>query len=573
MGSLLWAVSLLLCTCHGSALLEEDGVFVREEGEGLQIVATWSVLVTIQQPKPDWILYRVPSIRTFIKKFESSTENGTILNWHSRLDVIESSIDGYRDSLPPPGSSRPRNTSRRRRGLVDAVSTVGNWLFGFATQEEVDEISQVLVEIHDNQQAVTHSLDSMITVVNKTVEALNKQGRRLQLYEKHLIDVEEAARQLQAVAVRDDMRLSRLESMLMVERVLSELETVFRYWERDCELYLNQQRALERGYLTLDLLGPVQLKDILAQQVTVLSTRALPVHWYYMNVKVELLMWRGSEFVYKADLPTVNEDIYVLYNIVTVPVYTGVNNVWRQVVDLPTKVGWNSRRGGTIKTENCFGSKPIVCPPEVHHRHGKCVTGMLTGRKTDLRQCSMRVFSDARQNMAYKLCPNTYLISARNFSNVRLHCAGKPESQAKVDKVKVYTLEPGCTMETDSWRIIGEHVRSINVDYQREVHTVKGISLGFELNKLADFKRVKKLVAHEPVVINAGDVRGLYVRPPTMPRRTLVVGSSLMSTLFVITMIVVILWICCRRRCKIKPKKGNSKGKGNSKDFCKEIRT
>ena len=117
----------------------------------------------------------------------------------------------------------------------------------------------------------------------------------------------------------------------------SELETVFKYWEKECDLYLIQLRALERGWLTFDLLNTHQLTGILEQQRMILSTKALPLYWYYMNTRISLLMWKGLEFVYKAELPTVNDDVYVLYDIVTIPVHTGVKDIWRQVLDLPSK--------------------------------------------------------------------------------------------------------------------------------------------------------------------------------------------------------------------------------------------
>ena len=548
MGALLWAIPVLLCVCSISALLEEDGILVRDEGKGLQIVSTWTLLVTVKQPEPAWLLKRLPQVREFARGFEGLVSNETIQDWHTRLDMIENSLLASKSYELSPLYSSNFSYHRSRRGLLDGVSKLGKWLFGFATVEDVEKMGKLLAHLHSDDVSVTHSMEQLITIVNKTVEAVNKQGRRVHTYAKHLRTVEVAVQELQAAARGTQARLQVLEVTNKLGLVLNELEAVHRYWEKDCETYLRQLRALQRGSLTTDLLKPGQLASILWQQETQLSTRAMPVYWYYSNVKVSLLMWKGTEFVYKAELPTVNSETYVLYSLITIPVYTGVNNVWRKVIDLPTKVGWNSRRGGTIETDQCFGKNPVVCPPAVHHRHGRCITGILAGKKADLDQCSMTVFSDVREDIALKIDVNTYLISSRNHSLVRLHCDGKPETRARVDRVKVYTIDAGCIMETDSWRLTGEHRRVLTRDYVRETHAVKSFNLGFHFEELEDFRRVRKLVVHEPVVVRAGDLKALYIRPATLPRKTLVVSSSLTSSLFLLAILSLGLCYCSRKR-------------------------
>ena len=537
-------------------------MFIKEAGEGLQIVATWTVLVTIKHPEPARLLTEVPALRDYINRFRDVVHNVTLDDWTRRLDVIEDAVYAYRGSVPVPprGPTPPEEyraesstTNRTKRGLFDGVSKLGNWMFGFATQAEIDELGNLIKHLHDDYHYVTHSINRLVTVVNKTVEAVNRQSKLLKHYEEHLQQVTDSVINMQSAINRNERRLNRIEAMNIGERVVSELETVFKYWERECDLYLTQLRALERGWLTFDLLNTHQLIVILEQQRTILSTKALPLYWYYMNTRISLLMWKGLEFVYKAELPTVNEDVYVLYDIVTIPVHTGVKDIWRQVIDLPSKIGWNSRRGGTIKSENCYGARPIVCPPEVHHRHGRCLSGVLTGRKTDLEKCTMKMFTDTRQDIAHKLSPNIYLISSRNQSTVRIHCIGKPERQARIEKVKVYSMDADCSMETDSWRVIGEHTRVVSIDYQREAHNVKSITLGFDISKLTDFVKIKKLVSHQPIVVRAGDLQALYIRPATMPRKVLVLSSSLVSTLFVVVIVVIGVvgcYIkCCRKKC------------------------
>ena len=537
-------------------------MFIKEAGDGLQIVATWTVLVTIKHPEPTRLLTEVPALRDYINRFRDIVHNVTLDDWTRRLDVIEDAIYAYKGSIPvPPGGqtapveyrAESSLTNRTKRGLFDGVSKLGNWMFGLATQAEIDELGKLIEHLHDDYHYVTHSINGLITVVNKTVEALNRQSKQLKHYEVHLRQVTDSVIHMQSAINKNEQRLNRIEAMNIGERVVSELETVFKYWERECDLYLTQLRALERGWLTFDLLNTHQLTVILEQQRTILSTKALPLYWYYRNTRISLLMWKGLEFVYKAELPTVNDDVYVLYEIVTIPVHTGVKDIWRQVIDLPTKVGWNSRRGGTIKSENCYGTRPIVCPPEVHHRHGRCLSGVLTGRKTDLEKCTMKMFTDTRQDIAQKLCPNVYLISSRNQSTVRIHCIGKPERQARIERVKVYSMDADCSMETDSWRIIGEHTRIISIDYQREAHNVKGITLGFDISKLTDFVKIKKIVSHQPIEVQAGDMQALYIRPATMPRKVLVLSSSLVSTLFVVVIVVICVAGCyfkfCRQKC------------------------
>lgn len=434
---------------------------------------------------------------------------------------------------------------------MDGVSKLSNWLFGIATQEEIDRVDKAISTLYSSNKAITHSVNGLVTVVNKTVEAINQQNRRFNDYTKYLQMLRKTGFELQKENAKRKEAINILKIGNTVNRFLIGLEAMYRFWLRNCQLFFSQQRALERGWLTLDLLKAKELENILHEQQVRFSTRALPVEWYYMNVRVKLLMWKGWEFVYQTELPTVNQDVFVLYSIMTIPVHTGVNDVWREVINLPDKVGWDSRRGGTIDVSTCYGVNPTVCPPMVHNRQGRCLTGVLTASRSDLKHCAIKLFNDMRNDMAIKIGTNTYLMSSRNNTFVKLLCTGKPESKALIDRVKIYTLDEGCIMESESWRVVGEYTGSFSLDYRykQQLHIAKLITLDFHLEKMTDVKKIKKLVLHQPVLVKAGALQALYVKPATLPRKTLVVGTSVTSGITIMILIMLVLFVCCRSKC------------------------
>lgn len=559
----MWVAVFLISIGGVHSLLEEDGIFVRDEGKGLQVIATWNLLISIKHPHPPAEMYSVYIARRYFDSIKDVIGNQTYILWKRRTSVMAEALLAYsklpsRRSGVSPYGSRERHIpqhnvtgGRSRRGLIDGVSAVGNWLFGLATQHQIDHLAESIQPLYNGLHSITHSVNGLVTLVNKSVQVQNNMAITLKLYGTSLGQTMRAIVKLQHVINQKQREVQRLEYILRGEQVIGELETLSRYWEKNCELFKRQERALQRGWLTIDLLKPDDLRSILNTPEYHLSSRALPMSWYYMNSKVSLLMWRGQEFVYHAALPMVSEDEYVMYSLLTIPVYTGEGDIWREVLNIPSQLGWDSRRGGTIDTKRCFGTGPTICPPEVHERNGRCVTGVLTGTQKDLKRCTIKLFTDDRQDMAIKIAANMYLISSRNRSVVRMHCLGKPESHAIMAYVKVYHIEAGCTMETDSWRVVGEYSRNLKVENKNEVHTVKGITLGFVISKLTDFKRVKKLVVSEPVLVNAGDMTALYVKPATMPRKMLVVssatGASVIGGALLTTCIIL---IACRRRIK-----------------------
>ena len=95
MGLLLWTLAILLCFDGSTALLKEDGVYVRDAGKGQQVVATWNLLVSIKHPDPPGELYTVYMAMEQFKKVRDVVGNVTFPIWMGRLDVIMNALETY----------------------------------------------------------------------------------------------------------------------------------------------------------------------------------------------------------------------------------------------------------------------------------------------------------------------------------------------------------------------------------------------------------------------------------------------------------------------------------------------
>ena len=92
----------------------------------------------------------------------------------------------------------------------------------------------------------------------------------------------------------------------------------------------------------------------------------------------------------------------------------------------------------------------MVCAPTVYHRHERCVEGIITCHTGSLDSCQVQLFEDSWVDQAIKVTHNLYMLSVRNNSEIAIHCLGEEEKRESLGKVRLFQIEPGCVVSTDS---------------------------------------------------------------------------------------------------------------------------
>jgi hypothetical protein len=83
--------------------------------------------------------------------------------WLVRLERARKLVtDVLEDSIP-------RGTNNRdKRGLINLGGHFAKWMFGTATDEDVQKLRAIIEETRGNQEQIVHHIGELITVVNHT---------------------------------------------------------------------------------------------------------------------------------------------------------------------------------------------------------------------------------------------------------------------------------------------------------------------------------------------------------------------------------------------------------------------
>ena len=124
------------------------------------LTAQWSVIITLETPKEEIELKKkLETFETTMNKVftKMSSLNATQMGWTQRIRTMKQTM-----TLPSP---IPTDRQLVKRGLLDIISEVSKYLFGMATDADVQEVRSHLLNLTQQNKRIAHNFGNLMTVV------------------------------------------------------------------------------------------------------------------------------------------------------------------------------------------------------------------------------------------------------------------------------------------------------------------------------------------------------------------------------------------------------------------------
>ncbi|XP_028171358.1 uncharacterized protein LOC114360768 [Ostrinia furnacalis] len=284
----------------------------------------WTVVVYYKM-EPYW-----QGMKTFENYFNYLEDTCKKLNEEVHCDVILWQLRHSYDELQHYNTilmtQHTRTRSRRRRGLINAVGSVANTLFGVLDEKFAEQYQKDITLIHDNEQHLaslwrnqTSIVEAEYNLLKRSEEAINKQHK---LVNKHLIKIENAVNILNSevfnISQANYMTLTAVAASNMIHELRNMQETL-----------LNTVTDVYHGRFNFHLLSPEQLRNelsVIASQIS--SELTLPIDnihvslqniYHLLNIKARMC---EDYLLFEIKVPLVGRDSFEIFHLIPVPTAT-----------------------------------------------------------------------------------------------------------------------------------------------------------------------------------------------------------------------------------------------------------
>lgn len=428
--------------------LEDDGVLIQPEGKTKSIEMMWSTVVVLHPPRKLPINEWVSQVQEVVKRTGNRATDEDKRIWDKRLTAIRLTARNKEDA---DDVTIPTHHQRVRRGLFDVVGKTASWLFGTATEEEVDQIKKSL-ELVKNEQTITkHFQDQLLTVVNTTRRYVQENRLDIQNLAKHQELLEEAIRYEIHAFRLTRMKLSWLKLARFIDSIIDELYIVFREYCAQWDTFHNKRHELERGYLTENILSRNELGQILFE-IKSLGYMVAHKNWYYQYTKIDAFLQEEERLIYKFHVYGFNHKEYLQFNFRYFPVTAGKNHL--RVIVGNDKIAVDTVSQYSFFPHECIGMHPRACIITSETVKDSCEKNLVIGR--NISSCNLRVFKrDNISSNVYRIKESEVIIVAYEPTVVIERCAGEAATRDILKGLHVRTIKNACILESHEWRIHG----------------------------------------------------------------------------------------------------------------------
>lgn len=454
---------VLLCLSHFVMVSSKGAIVITPMPDGIsvqgtetlrQMVEAWDVFVTLEAPPyPTELARQVESLDDIITtlgaleiKFQeyhfdphrmraqrmrhvlglgpTYMQLGRTPDWDA---MWKGTWTGYgNQSLPTNGTdsnTTPRPRRRHRRGWMNFGGDILNVVFGVATTAQLGRYHHTVAALSDRQDNLAHSQAHLASIVNQTKTYMDSLAMKTATLQHHAVRVGKAIAQL-TYAI-DDYKY--LQMTTRMDNYLDVLDISVNLYAEQKARFTRQRQALERGFLTRDLLEEEHLKSILEQAADshqVVDT----LSWYYQYLRVNPLWRKGRNLLYVVELPLIAYRPYLMYKITSHPVPLG-NSSYAVALDLGRSYALDTITGNLFLPRNCLGKSPTICNtgPEFGPEVLKCPRGLITGRKDLMAHCKVNIVPLHNQPLVTTMALNQFAIATMGES-LTVRCPGTAES-------------------------------------------------------------------------------------------------------------------------------------------------
>ena len=437
-----------------------DGVEVELDNDAKVIEGDWTLLITLPEPC-------IPtSFTTALDTIESYLFNGMPgafnmpkeqANYIQRLQAIR------RQAVPHSPWWHTTNTdsplhSRQRRGQLNAIGNAFQWLFGTATDEDVQDIQRQMADMEYNQELIAIDFKRFTSILDYSRIELNVTRHKVNELVKQYNELVNLTTGIQA-------NLSLISKILLFKSHMSvlfyNLDNFLHQFHHIYNDWLNRKANVEAGRLTENILPPALLQQVLQTATFKRASIIEPIQWYYEHVQV-IPLWNRQTLVYKVRLPVVHLDNWHHITFRTWPIPLGEQQAELQ---LPSELLRNTRTGELDLSPTCYGARPLVC------RRGlltngityPCLTQLLAAAPKYANECIISITNHIPLDVVIPRMENEYMLTTMG-AQLHLRCATQAEQlfKAKAGVYKLHVPYP-CTVKTETWSLTATYERTLNI--------------------------------------------------------------------------------------------------------------
>ena len=470
-------------------MTEEPMLKEREGGIGVLFVpqvsaifsaTTWTLIFEIDSNKATQAMENLQSLRekeqNLLKQSRVKTLKAYSKTNQTIIDAIQQAEREFQQYLMRLRAPTPTVQKKRRqsRSLLPQIGYLYNFLYGSATDDDVNVLQKQVDQLFDRQERIIHIEKAHLTTFKAIQSQLDRQQQQLQ-------------QEVNLTATLFDV----LNQTIMETK---EQPLIHVIWQRDLLTSIHTfrdnvrelNRALDRlqtGYLSMMLLPPDQLQTALAniqQQLPghlklVMNIDDINVLKYYQIPLAKQLPSEGKIRGY-ITLPLANtRQFFDVYKATPFPSQSMGNKTGRfqwngnpQYMAVTTDHSQFLLLGEEFNTDHCIKSSPMICPNQyqaletVEH---DCLYQLFTGRfnlyedKTKY-PCHFRSFHSDRP-VLQAISEDLWAISVNRPTNLQINCLDpqhpsrplKAIPDLKVTKDKWLHLPAFCTATMEGMTI------------------------------------------------------------------------------------------------------------------------
>jgi hypothetical protein len=462
-----------------------DGLLVTG-GTGLRTMsANWVLLVALDAPlSPPGFAEQIQQVRSALsdlcKKYGISPM--FLDSWTDRLARIDPTIH--------------HSPQRYRRGIFDIGGIILHGLFGVATNSDLEKYQKILSDLRVDTETIMHFLPELTSAINQTRVYVQQNRQRLTKMEEHQNVIAEYMKQLVFQQQGAAHRLGSLEILQQVDRILNALELVGELYHQERNLYHDQRAALEVGHLTEDLLPPKVLEDILQQAISQGYHVITQLEWYYQTLEVKPIWSDNDNLLYRVKIPLVDDELYLLYTILTFPIPYPTTSISAQL-ELHSTYGFNTQTGGLFIPHSCQGTNPAVCRPGPVYGPGTmlCPRGILTGSQKPQDSCTVTITKGTNDSLITEVDLNKFVITTWGEAILE-RCAGEAENKFRLQAdTYIMTVRATCSISGENWTVHGISEQNIE---KHLVHTQIVIPPRINVTVVLPEEKIPELFINSP---------------------------------------------------------------------------
>ncbi|XP_063920701.1 uncharacterized protein LOC135135549 [Zophobas morio] len=458
--------------------------------------------------------------------------------------------------------------SRKRRGIVNGVSTGLKWLFGIPDADDAefysDSIKSLLSQNRDTQllmQKQIHIISSAITNYNNSVSSFKNYEMRLNENINRFNNFSKVvSKKLNQVTVVEDI----ITHLNLLTQLITELNEEY-------DVLISSILFAKQNVLHPSIINPKELQTQLAS-ITLRSSLQFPIpiddyrslYKYFSLCQVSVL-FDGDNLIFVIQIPLVHEQTFILYKLIPLPIPTVEKNIFSYIDPQNTYLLMSVTKThyGHLKDISAclkLSESEWMCPQPVIYLTSQRPVCDVRLRTENLNfipdDCSTKTMK-AEVEIWHTLRSNQWLYVLSSVTPATISCDPKDDQIIDINfqGTGIFTLRPKCKCYTMSTSLIASYnvtknftnfIPSVDISSDdcciKEQQILKAVEMKpLELNNLnLDELRHSK---HQLDKFEE-ELRAEINKPFPWGHRTF--WGSLIGVITVITVLLIFCCCCCR---------------------------